>query len=279
MPQIILVKICKRLIASKAIIGRQPPIFRGRWVRISVQLIGLLLSLLPLEATAQKSNLQPVLMQTSVAKSLDQKNEAQIPNANSEPYLVYLTNRLTNAEYALANVGTNEFERKHLESAIRSYLEQIDSFEARIEQLAKERRERQVALGLTNPPHEWTTEEIRTNGLNVGEAVAADRQTNAALWEKLAQSKRKKNPAEEAKSKRQLADYLIAKLAKIDGKNYNTNMSLEEILAIYTTRAPAVNGVIYSRRSIVMIALLAVLTLPPIIFGIYGFRKRKLQSE
>lgn len=62
------------------------------------------------------------------------------------------------------------------------------------------------------------------------EKIQADTRLNVQLWANYSEAKRKKEPELVAKAERELADYLTAKIERIDGKKYPTGMTLAEAM-------------------------------------------------
>ena len=72
------------------------------------------------------------------------------------------------------------------------------------------------------------------SSIRAGHAQAlADHGTNVQLWANYNEAHRKRDAQLIAKRERELADYLTKKIEKIDGKQYPTNMSLEQVMRYY----------------------------------------------
>ena len=100
----------------------------------------------------------------------------------------------------------------------------------------------------------------------------ADRNTDFQLWANLRMARERRNPEQIAQAERQLADYLSAKLGRIQGKQYPPGMSLDAIIKQYEIQA---GGGKFDRRRIV-IAALVVVALVPAAFLVFRTLRRKV---
>jgi hypothetical protein len=98
-----------------------------------------------------------------------------------------------------------------------------------------------------------------------------DHQTNAQLWANLRLAQQTANTERVTRSEGELADYLAARLGKIQGKTYPQGMKLDAILNEYRIQAGEANR--FKGVTITRIIMFTVFFLPPLVIFFIAFKR------
>jgi hypothetical protein len=110
------------------------------------------------------------------------------------------------------------------------------------------------------------------------ERSLSDHRTNALLWRKVSEARVARDSKTVAQSQATLAEYLTKKLEAIDGKTYPSNMTLDKVMEIYDARAGRF-APFKHHKQLVEFLFLAIVVLPPVLFGIYTLRRNKVDHK
>jgi hypothetical protein len=106
----------------------------------------------------------------------------------------------------------------------------------------------------------------------------ADLQTNAALWENVHQAILSGSTQKIASAEGTLADYLALKLGRIEGKQYQTGMTLAAVIDKYNAHlgrpAPWRRGALLAR-----LVLLMTLSVPALVLLAIWARRRRRDTQ
>jgi hypothetical protein len=131
-----------------------------------------------------------------------------------------------------------------------------------------ERNERELADPALDPYKRQALETIVANA----KQQLADHQTNAQLWANLVQDEISRNTQQAERDKAKLADYLAARLGKVQGKAYTQGMSLEAVMAEYQKQANGSHW--FNRQSTIRVILLVIFLAPPLAMIFIALKRR-----
>jgi hypothetical protein len=208
----------------------------------------------------------------------------------------WLLQKITSIKGDLQKTNLNPVVEQSLQMELWQFREQLTEHRAQVRDqtaLAETLRTNPMS-GLTNPPdligsmmsrsvenyeRESANPALPPNLRKTFEMLAEERkqqlanhETNAQLWINLRLAQQSKNVEQVAHAKRELADYLAARLGKIQGKTYPLGMSLEAIMAEYQKQSGDYHW--FDNVTVIRAIILTVFLLPPLIMLFMAIKKR-----
>jgi hypothetical protein len=145
----------------------------------------------------------------------------------------------------------------------------IDPIEQSLQQAA-DRLESELSDPNLNPIMRKTYEGLLADR----KAQLADHQTNAQLWAHVHLAHQHHDLDQAAQADQALADYLGAKLGRIQGKSYPAGVSLSTVLADYRKQGGVSVSAASSPHNVLRLVVIVAFIIPPIVIGFFVFKMR-----
>lgn len=125
---------------------------------------------------------------------------------------------------------------------------------------------------LADPALDPNTRSMFERMLEDSKQRLADHKTNLELWINLRLARQTKDVEQTTRAEKELADYLAARLGKVQGKTYPQGMSLNAIMEEYQKQEKGSHWL--DSRKVIRMVILTVLLLPPLVMVFMAIKRR-----